>query len=89
MQGKQLTESEHKAVLLDRGFLVNSTVYSTPLGPVATLKPFKPYTCWLQALQLLNTEYAQAARYLEQARAEHANLDGVQFPIGAPCSRYN
>lgn len=53
--GKQLTENEHKAVLVDRGFL---------------------------ALQLLNTEYAQAARYLEQARAEHANLDGVQFPIG-------
>ena len=40
------------------------------------------HACLLQALQLLNTEYAQAARYLEQARAEHASLDGVQFPIG-------
>ena len=38
--------------------------------------------CLVQALQLLNTEYAQALRYLQAARAEHAEPGEVTFPVG-------
>ena len=38
--------------------------------------------CLLQALQLLNTEYAQALRYLQLARSEHLVPGPVLFPVG-------
>ena len=38
--------------------------------------------CLLQALQLLNTEYAQALRYLQTARSEHLDPGAVLFPVG-------
>ncbi len=38
--------------------------------------------CLLQALQLLNTEYAQALRYLQTARSEHLDPGAALFPVG-------
>ena len=36
----------------------------------------------VQALQLLNSEYARALRHLQAARAEHLDADGVLFAVG-------
>ena len=36
----------------------------------------------MQALQLLNSEYAQALSYLESTRANHLDAVGVQFTVG-------
>ena len=38
--------------------------------------------CIVQALQLLNSEYAQALSYLESTRANHLDAVGVQFTVG-------
>lgn len=39
-------------------------------------------SCLLQALQLLNSEYAQAADRLELSRAAHSDASSVYFPVG-------
>lgn len=92
-QGDNMTKDEHKALLLDRGFRVCSTSYraklpsddgifqsilSSALGSAERHRSF----CTVQALQLLNTEYAQALSYLESTRAKHLHAAGVRFVVG-------
>lgn len=36
----------------------------------------------MQALQVLNSEYAQAVTYLQSTRAKHLDARGIQFPVG-------
>ena len=79
LQGDSVTKDEHKGLLLDRAFRVCSTCYTEkPLCCAFTNRN----VCTAQALQLLNSEYAQALSYLESTRANHLDASGVHFTVG-------
>ena len=79
LQGDSLTKDEHKGLLLDRAFRVRSTCNTEELSQYAFTDR---NLCTAQALQLLNSEYAQALSYLESTRANHLNAAGVHYTVG-------
>lgn len=80
MQGP-FSQQEHKAALLDKGFRVGQPPLATSLTQALLLLVRHLYSD-LQALQLLNTEYAQAFRSLQLAQLEHQSTQGILHAVG-------